>query len=222
VDLEQVIVGALHSQLTDESGLSVLIGLNRRTPVEAEAALDAAKAFGAALNANDPATLREQLHQVVERIEVGETSIVTTISLAALRTALGSGEAADGEPSQHQIVSPVRVTKRGVEQKLIVGADVIAPAVPDEALLTAVARAHVWVEDLRAGRARDLTAIAEREGLLASYVRAHLPLAFLAPNIVMAILDGRQPVDLSLKRLMYRTDLSANWAVQGRQLGFQW
>jgi site-specific DNA recombinase len=46
-------------------------------------------------------------------------------------------------------------------------------------------------------------------------------LAFLAPSIVGAILEGRQPADLSLKQLMYRTDLAASWHSQRQQLGFQ-
>ena len=48
----------------------------------------------------------------------------------------------------------------------------------------------------------------------------YLPLAFLAPKIVRAILDGKQPADLSLKQLMYRTDLPVDWASQTSQLGF--
>ena len=53
------------------------------------------------------------------------------------------------------------------------------------------------------------------------YVQAHLPLAFLAPSIIGAILEGRQPADLSLKQLMYRTDLAASWNSQRQQLGIE-
>jgi hypothetical protein len=63
--------------------------------------------------------------------------------------------------------------------------------------------------------------LAVRERLPRSYVQAHLSLAFLAPSIVTAILEGRQPADLSLKQLMYRTDLAVRWPAQRRQLGFE-
>ena len=102
----------------------------------------------------------------------------------------------------------------------IVGADRIAPQNVDKATLKAVARAYTWLEQLQAGRARDLNAIAVREGLAPSYVRDHLPLAFLAPSIVTAILEGRQPKDLSLNQLMCRAELSSNWTAQRHQLGF--
>ena len=41
------------------------------------------------------------------------------------------------------------------------------------------------------------------------------------PPIDTAILEGHQPVDLNLKRLMYRTDLSIDWSLQRQQLGFE-
>ena len=220
LELEQTIVGSLRSLLEDESGLSALIGLERMTPAEAKAALDAAVTFGEALNVEDPAKLREQMEQVLQRVEVGETSIEITVGIGSLRKVLGLQNTGDLGRESHKIVVPVRITKRGVEQKLIVGADFVAPHIPDEALLTAIARAHSWVQEITSGRVADLNAVAKSECLPASYVRSHLPLAFLAPSIVMTVLEGRQPADLTLKHLMYRTQLPIDWSLQRRQLGF--
>jgi len=125
------------------------------------------------------------------------------------------------EPHTHAIVVPVRVTKRGIEQKLIIGGGVMASGSRDEPLVKAVARAYSWFEDIRMRRVSDLSELAVREQLTRSYVQAHLPLAFLAPSIVGAILEGRQPADLSLKQLMYRTDLAVGWTSQRQQLGFE-
>jgi len=47
-----------------------------------------------------------------------------------------------------------------------------------------------------------------------------LPLAFLAPDIVEAILTGAQPADLTATKLVRRIDLALDWTVQKRQLGF--
>ncbi len=163
-ELEQIIVGALRSLLEDESGLSALMGLQRMVPAEAKAALDAAIAFGDGLNLDDPAKLREQLQQVLNRIEVGEATISITVTPGSLRMVLGIRDTAAG-PEHHKIVVPIRVTKRGVEQKLIVGADFVAPHIADEALLTAIARAHTWVDEFKAGRVRDVNEIAVRERL---------------------------------------------------------
>jgi hypothetical protein len=47
-----------------------------------------------------------------------------------------------------------------------------------------------------------------------------LPLAFLAPDIVEAILDGRQPLELTATRLKRIGELPPNWSAQRALLGF--
>jgi hypothetical protein len=47
-----------------------------------------------------------------------------------------------------------------------------------------------------------------------------LPLAFLAPDIAEAILDGRQPPELTASRLKRLRNLPLNWEQQRRYLGF--
>jgi len=220
-ELEQTVLTAVRSLLEDESSLSEILDLGRLSPGEAEMVLDAATTFADSLNLDDPAKLRAQLHPLMDRIEISETTITITVALRPLREVLGLETPGDVEPGRHTIVLPVRITKRGVEQKLIIGADFAPPPAQNSALLTAIARAHTWTEDLKARRVRDVAEIARREDLPQSYVRAHLPLAFLAPSIVMSVIEGRQPADLSLKQLMYRTDLSIEWSVQRRQLGFR-
>jgi hypothetical protein len=134
-----------------------------------------------------------------------------------LREALGFADL--DEPQSHAIVVPFRIAKRGIEQKLLIGTGSMAPGPRDGSLVKALARAHAWFEDIRLQRVQDVSELATRERR--SYVQAHLPLAFLAPRIVVAILEGRQPADLTLKRLMYRTMLSIDWSLQHRQLGFE-
>ena len=59
-----------------------------------------------------------------------------------------------------------------------------------------------------------------RHAIDASDVTRFLPLAFLAPDIVEAILDGRQPVDLNVERLKKVSPIPADWNTQRWQLGF--
>ncbi len=60
--------------------------------------------------------------------------------------------------------------------------------------------------------------IAARENLSKGYVMRVLPLAFLVPDIVQAIYEGRQPPDLKVKRLC--AQLPLDWSEQRRTLGF--
>jgi hypothetical protein len=65
-----------------------------------------------------------------------------------------------------------------------------------------------------------ITELAKREDVQRSYASRILPLAFLAPDIAEAILDGCQPIDLSLDRLITSMPLPLAWDAQRKALGF--
>ena len=88
----------------------------------------------------------------------------------------------------------------------------------DKTLIAALARAHRWREAVEQGVVVNIDAYANAEQINRRRMRELLRLAFLAPDIQRAILDGRQPVGLSLERL---TTLGspASWREQRRLLG---
>ena len=212
---------ALGSFLDDHSALSSILSLRRLPPAQIASILKSATAVSRSLSQDHAGQLRSTLQSILSSIEIGDTTLTLTVALQRLREALKLPVLSPDEPQAHAIVVPARITKRGIEQKLIIGGGVMAQVARDETLVKAVARAYSWFEDIRARRVNDLSELAVRERLTRSYVQAHLPLVFLAPSIVGAILDGGQPVDLSLKQLMYRTDLAVEWSAQRRQLGFE-
>jgi site-specific DNA recombinase len=220
IELENAVRAALTSFLDDQSELTSIFQLGHMTPVEATAVLEAATSLSLSLSKLDLTQLRKALQTYVTRVEIADTTIAVTLNFAELHHVLRLPAIKSDEPQTHTIVTPVRVTKRGVEQRLVIGGGVMTPVKRDETLVKALARAYSWFEDIRTGRIGDLLEIATREKLPRSYVQAHLPLAFLAPKIVQAILDGKQPADLSAKQIMYRTDMSVDWASQTNQLGF--
>ena len=63
----------------------------------------------------------------------------------------------------------------------------------DETLVQALVRAHRWRRKIESGQAKSITDLAEQEGVTDAYVCRLLPLTCLAPDIVEAILEGRQP-----------------------------
>src|SRR6202171_3855996 len=83
----------------------------------------------------------------------------------------------------------------------------------DPTLIKAIARGRAWFEELAAGRARSLRELAEREGITRRYVRRLVDLAFLSPESVEAVLQGRQPVALTAT-LLTELDLPLDWTDQ--------
>ena len=69
------------------------------------------------------------------------------------------------------------------------------------------------------GRAQSVVEIAEREGVTDRYVRRLTRLAFLAPEIVEAIVAGNQPPELTAEALTERIDLPLVWTAQEQAVG---
>jgi hypothetical protein len=85
----------------------------------------------------------------------------------------------------------------------------------DLPLLKATARAYRWSDDLVSGRVRSIGEIAKREHLTGRHVRRVMQLAFLAPRIVKAIAEGRQPADLTTLAMTQRIELPPALAERG-------
>jgi hypothetical protein len=114
-------------------------------------------------------------------------------------------ERSDLEVDTLTIRIPIRLQRRG-GRKLIMTPE--GPAVPtpkprrDETLIKAVVRAHRWRRRIESGQAKSITDLAEQEGVTVAYVCRLLPLTCLAPDVVEAILDGRQPKGLRLAEML--------------------
>ena len=87
----------------------------------------------------------------------------------------------------------------------------------DPALIKAIARGRAWCDELATGRAPCLQAVAKRDDITRRYIRRLVGLAFLSPELVEAILQGRQPVELTATRLT-ELDLPLDWTEQRRLL----
>ncbi|MBR0669933.1 hypothetical protein [Neoroseomonas soli] len=110
------------------------------------------------------------------------------------------------------VVVPMTIRRRGGRKQIFGpdGAPVRAgqdrPGVEttsgDPALLKALARAFRWRRMLEDGRYASIRELAAAEGVDRSYVARLLKLTLLAPDIVEAVLDGRQPEGLGLPTLL--------------------
>ena len=100
---------------------------------------------------------------------------------------------------------PMRLQRRGGRKLIMTPEGAAAPSPKprrDETLIKALVRAHRWRRQIESGRAKSITDLAEQEGVTDAYVCRLLPLTCLAPDIVEAILDGRQPKGLRLAEML--------------------
>jgi hypothetical protein len=95
---------------------------------------------------------------------------------------------------------PFRLVKRGGRKEMQLPEGAIQPRRTDSALVKALARAFRWKRMLESGEFATIVELAEREGIAPSYMTRVLRLTLLAPDIVEAILDGRQGPEVTLAR----------------------
>jgi len=119
---------------------------------------------------------------------------------------------------------PMTLKVRGGRKEVILPEELLPEHSParksatQEPLVIAVARAHRWRSLLESGQFRSIEELAHAVKLDSSYVGRILRLTLLAPDIIMAILEGREPSGLSLGKLV--KTLPLDWVEQRVVLGF--
>jgi site-specific DNA recombinase len=83
-------------------------------------------------------------------------------------------------------------------------------------LVASIARGRRWLDEITNDAMSSAERIAKREGCSPRKVNMTTSLAFLAPVLVKAAIDGRLPHGMGVARL---ADLSAEWSKQHRMLG---
>jgi hypothetical protein len=117
------------------------------------------------------------------------------------------------------LTEPVSLRRSGREMVLLVGSTVAGDR-SDPTLVRLVAKAWALREALVSSDAPTFTAFAEANGFTQSYATRPIRMAWLAPDIIEAILDGRQPPGLTATCLMRDTRLPTDWQEQRQALGF--
>ncbi len=133
---------------------------------------------------------------------------MTTAAQAIKTTVSGDGRTAT-------VSIPVTFLQRGGRKQILTPPGAApwssAPRV-DIALVKAVVRAHRWRQMLESGEYSSSAELAKAEKVNDSYLSRILRLTLIAPNIIEAILAGRQPSTLQLDDLL--KPLPAAWELQ--------
>lgn len=112
---------------------------------------------------------------------------------------------------------PFRIVKRGGRKEMQLPEGATQPRRTDNTQVKALARAFRWKRMLESGEFASISELAEREGIAPSYMTRVLRLTLLSPDIVEAILDGRQGPEVTLARLL--EPFPGEWAEQRDKFG---
>ena len=229
-DIESQVVSRIRSFLRSDRELLDSLSATAAKPDQAQQ-LVAARNISRRWNDLSPQEVRELVGGVVKRVVIREDKVDVLVSREELTAFLMNGGSIESLKSNRpgkslkedllRLEFDAKLKRHGLEVKLIVppaqNSEPHAAAVPS--LLKAVARAHSWYGLIVSGKACTVRDLAREAGLHEVYVTRILRCAYLAPDIVEAILDGRQPADLTLQKLCRAVPMS--WAEQRRCLGLK-
>ena len=219
--IEALVAGRIRAWLADPVAVLNAIQCSKPDPVTQKRLLDEAARLAATWQEFDAERLRAILRAVVRMVHVHSDRVELMLDQMGVASWLnGKDQSQSTHPGgddreRHLTVLTIsaRLKRTGIEMRLVVE-DGSAPANIDPVLVRLLVRAHA----MRARQLKEpsltLTEIATEEGISSSYATRLLRLAFLAPEIVTAILNGKHPPQLTANRLMDDTRLPLDWTAQ--------
>ena len=182
----------------------------------------AARQVGKRLEKASAAAWREELTGLLDKVTLGTGRMRIRISRNGLLAKLGmSSGKLDGRDEFWAFEVPYKLRNRGRQLKILPeGIAQATSSEPDPTLLKLLRRAHAWRQQLEMGPPQTISNLAAGNGVNASYFTRVLRVAYLAPDIIEAIIEGRQPPELTANKLVRVKNLPIDWASQREALGF--
>jgi site-specific DNA recombinase len=234
-DLERLVIDRIRTFFADADAVTQALPPRRHNAPSLKRALGAAAEFIRVIAAEDTGKTFELLRPLIARAQVHPDRI--DIELAADRVTdvlLGGGgligddlgarheadpEAAAGDDRCILLTIEVQLQRAGMEMRLVIDGVEIGAAL-DDALVRLLTRAHSLARRLATNTSVTLEEAGAAEDMGAPYAARLMRLNFLAPDIVVAILNGRQPAALTATKLIADARLLLRWTEQRKGLGF--
>lgn len=217
--LEKAVARAMRIFLDDGLRLVSAMGLKELPADRAREALDAASQLAMGLS-------EREVHRVIpliRKVSIHLSHIKIDVKVAELVELLvpNASMTPPDDDAIYVLEVPMQLRRRGVETKLVIGQGTADEGMPDPKLIQLVSQCHGWLGDLIEGEVTSIRDISYRAKMAECDVSRFFPLAFLAPDIVEAILSGRQPIELTAERLKRIGGLPLVWEDQRRMLGLR-
>ena len=214
--IDELVLTGLRNLLRDQSKISSFLRKSRHRTAQLGSGLEIASRLADSLASESPAQKQAAFTGLVARVTVTPTNLKINIDCAELRATLSNTPLKPGlrKESDEAVIFEVpfvaidrtEVTKLRIEER--------GARQPDAVVLRAIARAHVWFEQLSMGKAQSMAEIAAREQITDNYVSNLIHLAWLSPASVDHILDGDPKATVTARNAMGTRKIDAQWKRQ--------
>lgn len=219
-DLEQLVCTSIAAKLTDGEFIIDLAGSQQMEAAQLQRARDEADLAAATLRSGKSHAKAETLGAIIQRVSLHEDRVEVEIDRSALVRLLGL-DTVSTSPKPLIITVPAMRVRRGHQLRLMIPGTENANARQvrrDGKLVALIAEAHQAKDLVLANPEKSIASLAREEGRCRTRLGKLVALSCLAPEIVTAIVEGKQPEQLTAARLL-ATPLPLAWADQRRELG---
>ncbi|HVZ03581.1 recombinase family protein [Hyphomicrobium sp.] len=222
-DLETLVENRICALLRDQS---IIVAASDASSISVRKALIERSADLARHWNTLPATRkRVLLHVLINRIDVRSDRVEIAICPAMITHITKPDPDLQRLPARptgsiEVLTIPARVRRTGMETRLLIESAQSDDRQPDRSLLRLLGQARRFHDMVAQNTNMSVAELAAAAGVTRSYFTRVFRLNFLAPRITMAILQGRQPLELTANKLKQAGALSPFWPDQLRQLGF--
>jgi site-specific DNA recombinase len=229
-NLESLVINRLRAFLTDQGAILDAIREERGDGAGQNRLIRRAGQMAEELGTLAPDQIRAMLMGLLSRVDIRPDRVEINIRrcyLIELLDAQSINPTTQGRKSDKKsedvlaLLVRARVQRVGREMRMLIE-NTDDQTTADPGLLRIVARAHDIQERLTQNTDLTVYVIASQERVSANYVYRLLRLPTLAPDIISAIVNGKNPPQLTAKKLMRLTpQIPVDWAEQRKLLGFQ-
>ena len=213
-EFERLVLTGLKNHLNDQSWLTLKIRMAvDLDPSSITKILQTAGSLRNQITDKGEHSDAQYLNGLIDRIDLSKGQFCVRLDLGALQKTEETML-----PISAAFEVPFQKRQNGRAKPIII-APPDAPQ-PDQDLINLVADAKRWSVELLNGKSCTIRQIEDRERLRSGSVSRILPLAWLAPDISTAILEGSQPQHLTAKKLRILAELPLEWQEQRKILGF--
>ena len=229
-NLENLVISELRTFLADQGAILDAIGDQLADGAAQNRLIKRGRQIAEELGMLAPDQIRAMLMAFVSRVDITPDRVEIAIRRRPLAELLGAQlleptrQGAKSDTESDDILTlkvKARLQRVGREMRMLVeNSDDQTRA--DPGLLRIIARAHDIQARLMQNTDLTVHAIAHQERVSANYIYRLLRLPSLAPDIVTSIINGKNPPQLTAKKLMRLTpQIPVDWAEQRKTLGFQ-
>jgi hypothetical protein len=221
-DVEQLVRSHVASVIGDPIKLAELMPLELDSQ-QLRHVNERAESISAAINAGPPSACRTYLQDFVHSVTLDRHEVSIRLDKPKLAASLDwIPSPAEGYDEIATLKCPVSRVRRGRPSRLLVrgdGDDAVRGSRRDRKLIRLVAEAQTARQLLETEPAKPLSKIALEQKCCRTRLGALASVSCLAPDIVVAIIEGRQPAELHRRALLSRS-LPFDWNAQRTFLGF--